>query len=264
MRDDMKKVLTERPRHGRVFAYHDFRRRENRGDEDLLPSCQGMRRPFQDYCKRKEFSDLLGPLKRYLLSCVGRRWDDVWSEVCTNVDANSVTGEHLRFHVDDLVTKDCVVVDGEVREQGRWSFRNEVDGLYVHPVDGVLRHSGPRTNPRRAERRRSKILDGYRYLVDGHRLVPLEGGKERVVVRHGVEEAVLLDGIWYWVVFADAPVLRSHTKAGKDGVTMQQITAVECRDLVTGKKTIGGRYRSGKRQMSARDLRRFEVTNAGG
>jgi len=76
MRDDMAKVVTERPRRGhgntskkttgrRIRTYdpdHEY------DEPNRLPIAPG--RQYGYDCK--EFSDLINPLKRYLRSCVGR------------------------------------------------------------------------------------------------------------------------------------------------------------------------------------------------
>jgi hypothetical protein len=47
----------------------------------------------------KEFSDLLGPLRRYLRKQVGRPWDKLWSEITQTLDSRSLTGQHIFDHI---------------------------------------------------------------------------------------------------------------------------------------------------------------------
>lgn len=103
MRADMAKVLTERQRVGHSRCYHDIRSRHHRGEIEYLPTMEGMRRPHILLDTAKQFSDLLGPLKRFLWSSRGRRWDDVWSEINAELPHNT-TGAHLRLHVSQEVT----------------------------------------------------------------------------------------------------------------------------------------------------------------
>jgi hypothetical protein len=259
MRSDMKKVLTERPRHWRDLTYRDFRRREARGDLDLLPRHQGMSRPYiLNWGHCKQFADLVGPLVRFLHGCVGRRWDDVWSEICACVDSTSVTGRHLRDHVEWEVTRQCRIIGGEVRDISYGGDSHEVTGLYVHPEDGTLRDAGERKRERPDRSR--VVLDGVAYSKSDGILVSANG-IARKILEHGKREAARIGDVWYWVTFADvAPSFRQGrvNALGDQAVTM--IGRI-CKDIVTGREVREGRYRVGKRQMSARDLLRLGLKN---
>src|SRR5579872_2309186 len=98
MRDDMAKVVTERPRRGHAERSKKWGCRLNPKDCDL--DDYGARRaPIasrrQYGWNSKEFSDLLGPLRRYLHAQVGRPWDKVWSEITETLDNRSLTGQHI-------------------------------------------------------------------------------------------------------------------------------------------------------------------------
>lgn len=144
MRPDMNEVLIERPRRGmriktrrnnkpRVREYVD----EDSYARDLRPSIM----------KSKHFSDLLGPLRRWLRSQVNRPWDKVWSELCAGIDQRSVTGRHLLDHARGEVKLECEVgVDRKIyATTGWWRHRHRapVEGLYVHPHTGLLRWQEP-------------------------------------------------------------------------------------------------------------------------
>src|SRR5207244_12869366 len=74
MRPDMHKVVIERPRHGRSWA--ESRPRPKPPFDESRPFESIMAR----HTRRKWFSDLLGPLKRWLQSHIGRPWNGVYSE----------------------------------------------------------------------------------------------------------------------------------------------------------------------------------------
>jgi hypothetical protein len=254
----MKKVLTERPRRGGVLSYGNFRSRESRGDPDLLPCLQGMRFPYKrNHGDCKEFSDLLGPLRRYLHRCIGRRWDDVWSEVCANVDATSVSGSHLRGHVISEVETKCFMVGDEVYERARFMGPCKVSGLYVHPADGTLRDAGSWVHPR--WNRDTVRLDGMTYRSEGKFLVG--NGVVRLVLDYGSKEAVRFDGTWYWVTFADVPAPSEETRQDATGAHFVLHVYPSCVDVVTRNRVASGRYRAGKRQMTSRDLRQLGLVN---
>jgi hypothetical protein len=176
MRPDMHKVVIERPRRGHGDKYHNYRARNERGagfgaksrpDEsdgyDHLPGKQGMRRPH----KTRYFSDHLGPLKRFLRSRVGRRWDVVHSEIRAGLSTGSTTHQHILSHIGDFVSVRLERrADGLLYEIGaRARFvRGPVDGLYVDPDTGILRWAG---DARSWRRRRAKTEEPETHRIDG-------------------------------------------------------------------------------------------------
>ncbi|NWH09419.1 MAG: hypothetical protein HXY22_12395 [Alphaproteobacteria bacterium] len=95
MRPDMHKVIVERPRKG---GGGQKKGRPVR-DMDHLPKQEGMRRRYHPFGDRKVFNDHLAPLHRFLQKSVGRKWDEVYSEICRDLDARNVVQDHLRLHV---------------------------------------------------------------------------------------------------------------------------------------------------------------------
>ena len=84
MRSDMAKVVTERPRRGHGNPSKKWGRRLGKNEydaEDHGPTRAPIARHHQYGWNAKEFSDLLGPLRRYLRKQVGRPWNKVWSEI---------------------------------------------------------------------------------------------------------------------------------------------------------------------------------------
>ena len=83
MRPDLDKVLTERPRWGSHFRNLKTGARfkhydEARPDRYSLPKRGKMlmgNRDLAPHHESKDFTDKLGPLKRWLASQVGRNWD---------------------------------------------------------------------------------------------------------------------------------------------------------------------------------------------
>lgn len=100
MRPDFKKILTERPRRNSGSGFKDVRR-SHHGiiAEDDVGGREGMRRPYDSRIFRKDFSDLLGPLYRFLHAQVGRPWDDVFSEIAIHTKGGSMIQQHLLQHV---------------------------------------------------------------------------------------------------------------------------------------------------------------------
>ena len=234
MREDMAQVVIERPRWGSSMRYHQVRPRDiaRRDLERLadLPRHEGMRRP---HINSKYLSDLLGPLRKFLVRQVGRPWNKVHSEICERISPNSTIQLHILGHLDDLIeTKARVDAEGRLQrsvQRWKWGAVDEWPGLlYVHPRTGIIRRVPETARP---WKRRRQIPDPDVRTIDAER------------------ELWRRDGIWYWAVFATAQIWALNMAA-----------PVDC---FTGKRVSPGvRYRVGKRQASTRDLRRHGLSNA--
>ena len=155
MRDDMAKVVTERPRRGHGNASKKttgprIRRFDPDRDYDeptRLPVARGRQYGYE----AKEFSDLINPLRRYLRSCIGKPWNKVHSELSRKLDRRSVAGSHIWDHVISEIETDCYVGADRLVYSNRRRYLNTeipIDGLYVHPRTGLIREQ------RRSRRRR--------------------------------------------------------------------------------------------------------------
>jgi hypothetical protein len=138
MRKDMFKVIVERPRQGGSDGKD--RREKNTPLEDL-PSKQSMRRKHFD---RKSLNENLKPLERFFRSRIGHKWDDVFSELCEQININSTVQNHVRQHVKQLVHLHCEKTkDGKILDKSRFwggTYHEIWHGdLYVDPVTGILR-----------------------------------------------------------------------------------------------------------------------------
>jgi len=238
MRPDMFKVIVERARLG-----GGVRHRERSRDYDNLPSHEGMRRIHKIRGQWKSLNENLNPLRRFLQRRVGRRWDDVYAEICANLRPQSTVQQHVRDHIDGFVIRDVRVgPDGSLESVPPLDQRGSCyTRFFVDPRDGALR-----CLPRRK------------------RVVPVEE-PSHVVVGHE-RELIKVDGIWYWVVFADVPrparrvraVWNKAIQAVALEVTLMPTGVV---DIVTGRSVNRGRYRKARRQANGRDLRRHGLAN---
>jgi hypothetical protein len=155
MRDDMAKVVTERPRRGhrnksKKTTGLPIRRYDPNADYDeptRLPIARGRQYGWT----AKEFSDLINPLKRYLRSRIGKPWSKVHSELSQKLDRRSITGSHIWDHVRHEIEIDCYIgTDGRVYSNNRRFVPGDrpVIGLYVHPKTGLIREQRRHSKPR--------------------------------------------------------------------------------------------------------------------
>lgn len=231
MRADMYEVLIERPRKGGGFRYLRTNKPQVRdwdGDDGFEDRVAPRQR------RTKFFDDHLQPLRRWLRKQVNRPWDKVYSELCATIDTRTTTGQHLLHHLRREVEHDCEQrEDGRVYRKAGCGSRGEqaVDGLFVHPRTGLLRHVEPRWKAAYLARREAAARP-----PDG--LVVLGGG--RFLWRR--------EGVWYDV----------HARH----------CAAKCPETVDFKLATPPYFRyeqawhvTEKRQLSSRELRQYQLEN---
>jgi hypothetical protein len=186
MRYDMAKVVTERPRRGHGNPSKKWGRRLRREEydaDDHGATRAPIARRHEYGWEAKEFSDLLGPLRRYLRKQVGRPWEKVWSEITSTLDSRSLTGSHIFDHIrSDVEQHVWIGSDGRLYHNCR-SWPAPIGGLYVHPTTTLLCYAreswrgfrgGPFVKARAALRAfgidASTAAEIRRYRVDGMRV----------------------------------------------------------------------------------------------
>lgn len=251
MRQDMPKVIVERARRPGWGRSRTCKGRVV--DPDLLPGREGMRRPYvAGYAAAKTLNENLAPLRRFLRSQVGRKWDDIYSEITSHLRVSSAVQQHVRDHLSDFVTAHTRMIGGE--------------------ACGAPVGTGPR--PLEACTEMHVDQDGYLRLSDGyqswrrrfHCLSTPDKSREagHLLIAAGGTEYRKHAGIWYRVLWGEVPATQvacppTHLPAG--GVAPQRQAAG--RDVFTGEfhHFAGARFRCGKRQLGRQELRRLGLVN---
>lgn len=274
MREDMAKVIVERPR----INPHGCRKGRTQELDDL-PAKEGMRRGRALLGSRKHFNENLAPLRRYLASQVGRPWSKVYSEIAANLRIDSTVQQHVRDHIRDFVA----VAPRRNIHHWRTTFRGGLwwQEFYVDPSTDLL----CRTDclPEEKARRRAKLS---RPALSVERITL---GADR--------EIRLIKGLWYELKIAVLPepiycVHREMTKVRLKGpyssrgptvevaIDVRRLVSPPVRDVATGALMAIGpavddpakwkvyryeqpdrRYAVAKRALSRRELRRHGLAN---
>ena len=216
MRNDMAKVVTEAPRRGHRNPSKKWGRRlttDEYDSDDHGPSRAPMARYRQYGWNAKEFSDVLGPLRRYLRKQVGRPWDQVWSEITHTLDSRSLTGQHIFDHIRWEVEQDAWIgEDGRLYHKRRWGTIELTSGLYVHPVTRLL-HYKP---DRRLGFRGGPFLDARAALA----AFGLSASTAEEIRRHRVDGLRVWehqDCGWFIHTYRNVPEQIIHVIARSDG-----------------------------------------------
>lgn len=175
MRKDMGKIITEKPRHGSANQNAKTRMsiqwKGHDADYEIDKRQSSSRHRIHGY-EAKSFTDVLGPLYRYLDKQVGRPWNKVNSELCEYLDKRKLTHAHVFTHIDSYVDKD--VYKGV---DGRWHSRpygGDVRGLFVNPKTGLICRQKPLKEPPKkkdldvvkiSKETEYRRIDGIWYLV---------------------------------------------------------------------------------------------------
>jgi hypothetical protein len=179
MRSDMGKCVIEAPRHGSANPSAKARwygkicvDEEGRPDYDGLTRLPSSRKQegYHPQIGDKSFSDVLGPIERYLHSSVGRRWDDVYSELSRNLGRGPWPLRHVLTQHVHVATNTYRGVDGRIWSMGRRG-PEVVDGgygveFYVDPKSRTLqRQVRIRRQMRKPEQAERVELKDGRWLI---------------------------------------------------------------------------------------------------
>ena len=177
MRDDMDKVFNDRARSSGNLTSRNIRLRKQNIDENYEGSNkQSMRKPYVkfygDFAKEESLNSR--PIKRFLDKNIGKKWDEVWSEICDTGKGHSAY--NFRDYIRYLVDTDIKWHDGELVTAHRMTV--DMCDYYVHPDTNIL-HKGERHKK-------------YRRPV-----------AEQKVFNIGKQEYYKHNSIWYRVWFKD-------------------------------------------------------------
>lgn len=251
MRNDMYKVIVERPRRG------GGPKSERPGPHDLddSPTQEGLKRRHR---YRKWLNENLRPLERFLASQVGRPWDKVYSEICAGIDRRNTVQQHIHQHLADFVAIRTIPVDGVIHAQQGWRGLQPIAAqwgpkYYVDPVSGLLRVNEARIALRRA------ASATHRQAVRDRR----DGTREDRRILDAKTQLHRIAGVWYRVTLA--PIAGN----GAEIDAIRNLPVAQCPRRDDGKRlrcNLGwfndpDVYAAHKRQLGARELRQYGLRN---
>lgn len=143
MRNDMNKVLVERPRIGHGKKFREVRHNKKFND-DVSMHRESMRFRYKITGDTKQLNENLSPLYRWLDSKIGKRWDDVYSELRSTFNVDKTINDHIMIHVHQHVVKSTYTEDGKVFDTDcKYSYgrdHNELSNNQIYvDADGIIR-----------------------------------------------------------------------------------------------------------------------------
>lgn len=235
MRDDMFKVIVERPRAGSRNKFGNFRNTKNMKkyfDDEAAPAKIGTKRLVRHMIgwNYKQLNENLRPLERFLRSKIGQKWDDVYSEICAKIDSNSTVQKHVLDHLHDFVRVDERYQNGDsigIAYRYRWNMYVDINGILCD-YEHRKRHQSWQ------ERQAEELAKRFRKIGD--------------------QELWMINGIWYKPMFKVNDVIFTTDLGNKfyPGAT----------DIFTGTYVKHGEtYRYAKQQADKATLKKFGVEN---
>jgi hypothetical protein len=204
-------------------------------------------------------------LRRFLVSCVGRPWDKVRSELLNGIDQRNTVQQHILTHVDDYVLQQVRAVPRSELQPGKrgvvFQYRrawyrdtewhpveDSRSPLFVDPRTGILRET--RAQVQRAKRRREEKSTTAAELAKKERTL-----KDGRIVR-------CVDDVWYEVTIAEIPGV--HLRGWqKNRLTPEQRKLLEKVWDVLEKRWldryVADTYVTTKRQLSSREIAKFRL-----
>jgi hypothetical protein len=142
MKKDHKKLTIGRSGGlGGINTPKGYNRKDQYTSPDELPKSEKMRQKWEvsRHCKEQDWS--ASPLRRFLRSRVGRKWDDVYSEICERVSHDPGEQRRVLDYLHWEVTLNTIWRDGVLCYGTAGICGYEIrDGFYVHPVTGILQY----------------------------------------------------------------------------------------------------------------------------
>lgn len=246
MREDMFKVIVERPRlvhsnpttsDGRLF-------RNDAGNGNRLGIKRG-------YNNRKSLNENLAPLKRYLEQQINRPWDKVYSEIRAQIDPRSTVKQHILLHLDNFVELQTRWRDtpdgGEIIVLGDYGSVTPLAEsrvkLFVHPKTGILL---------RNRRYKPYVSHWQKQLEEARRQTePVL----RVIDEH--TQLRRLEGIWYQVEWQELPAPKEvmrDTKVGRVRHLQHELRWDVLRKAWVSLEHGQRVYAKSKRQLNSKEL----------
>ena len=167
MRPDFYRIVTERERSGskernRKSRWHTNKYEEGMDDNLLLRDKMLRQYRLKGWDPHKGFTDRTNPCRGYLHKNIGRKWDDIFSDISkTLLIKNSEPIRHVwTSHMKGEISFHCYYI-GETLYEDEYRPKQKVEGFYVDPVTKTLKFIPKQRHKYKACTPKKYSLKGY-------------------------------------------------------------------------------------------------------
>ncbi|RJQ25025.1 hypothetical protein C4577_06480 [Candidatus Parcubacteria bacterium] len=257
MRKDMGKVITERPRRGmRYKAPKGSKKEIQKGFDEDSPKTENIRKKWRKGFNGKEFTDVLGPLRGYVLSVIGRPFDKVFSEICEVLKPTGLSGSHAQDHLWDMLLRNV-----KIDENGRVCYPDDYRSFkdlkeyepispgkyyniaYVDPRDGIIKKiKEPKRNVKQKKKEVVRVIINDKFQC--HKINDLWYMVEVKPVKFYYRDRISRIGKFTWYY--------------KDFIPYEDMLIGTVREAYQAGNFYGGALKAvSKRQMNKKEIKKY-------
>lgn len=184
MRSDMGKVVCERPRRNSgIKQPKGYYKNLNHIPPEEHPKRESIRKKWISGHDGKNFTDVLGPLRGYVHSVIGKHFDKVYSEVKKSLPGDTMSVRHVIGHLWQFLERKVIIVDGKPCHSDMYYRYRRADGIdcipiqysthgpiaYVDPRDGIIKRAPKKPVPPREKKPKISHWEGDKlyHKIDG-------------------------------------------------------------------------------------------------
>lgn len=270
MRKDLNKQLCERERYFSDDHYSNYRHAKTFKQDDYCVDAsndeqfdsretiaggrrESMKARYRTGWMSKQFNENLNPLWGIVRKNVGRKWDDVYSELCEVFDKRSVINQHILDHLFQYVeTKAFIAADGRLWSPGGWGkpvpLSSSRYDYYVDPLTGILRSTN---HPTYRQGERERVLKRKQEQLKTCRVI------------NDTTELHCIENVWYEITFercVGKNQIRwrdptTYTKASMYNTTVYPVKY----DVLLKTDVSANRVAVSKRQLSHKEKKKYNL-----
>lgn len=161
MRKDMDKILVTTARIGSDLKNQQVIKERRSKDWEDLPSKSSMKPNHARYTERKQLNEYLNPLIRFLKKNCGKKWDDIYSDICSQLDKRTAVQDHIFMHLFDFVEIKPDWINGFPHYNPKWGTSRRIyktgSNFYVNK-NGILKEPKHKS-PSYSENKNSNLFE---------------------------------------------------------------------------------------------------------
>jgi hypothetical protein len=287
MRNDIAKIITERERRSNHWTSKRdkgvYKKRRNRFAEDDIDKLDSLPRKestfFHNRNNYKGQTDHLSPLKGFFRKNLGKKWDDIFSEISSVVSKKTRTDLHVFEHISDFVEMNVIEKEGKIYYIKNYTWNSDKYELieksykpfYICPITKTLKQIKKKKKQSYKVSKRTVITKYVRKIgeeygpfyakfpseIDSHVFSKKEEDSDvwyEFYIIHGK-----LDGHLYYDMFTTDKLMKQRLKLINPVYRSELYNLLNKVDKKLKFSHIDYLFCNKKRQLSSKDIKNLEL-----